>query len=142
MVVLPAPLGPISPLTSPSAISNDALLTARRPRNDLEMQRTSSSAIGPLAREELDERHDGQDPEQRVDEQQVDADVALAAAEEARLNAGLIQGVGEPHRAGEARERPLADRAGDGKAEGGDERGEGPLDEDCERRIDEVVPLQ
>src|SRR5690349_8198618 len=101
MVVLPAPLGPIRPLMSPAAISNDALFTARRPRNDLEMPRASSSVIGPRAREELDERHEGQDPEQRIDEQQVDADVALAAAEEARLHAGLIQGIREPHRAGE-----------------------------------------
>src|SRR5256885_16377379 len=45
MVVLPAPFGPITPLMSPSGISNDASCTARRPRKDLLTARTSRSAL-------------------------------------------------------------------------------------------------
>src|ERR1044071_5845954 len=96
MVVLPAPFGPIRPFMSPSAISNDALLTARRPRNDFEIERTSSRA--------------------------------MFFSE-------------DPRRAGEAGERPLADRARNRESDRRPERGEGPLDEDREGRVDEVVPL-
>src|SRR5688500_16089655 len=42
MVVLPAPLGPISPLMLPSGISKEASCTARRPRKDFETCLTSS----------------------------------------------------------------------------------------------------
>src|SRR5579859_1164454 len=80
MVVLPAPFGPIRPLMSPSGMANDASCTARRPRNDFEMPRTSSSAMRRLPADELDDSDDGEDPEKRRDEQQVDADVAFAAA--------------------------------------------------------------
>src|SRR6266496_5623648 len=92
MVVLPAPFGPIRPLMSPSGISNEAACTARRPRNDLLIARTSSSGIGAFyaaarRKEEQYQRHDRDDPQQGVDEQQVDANVAVAAAR----NAGMVQ---------------------------------------------------
>src|SRR5258706_5329842 len=62
MVVLPAPLGPISALMLPSGISNEASCTARRPRNDLPMPRASRSAIGRLllfpSQDEFGERGD------------------------------------------------------------------------------------
>src|SRR5690348_3294576 len=80
IVVLPAPFGPMRPLMSPSGIWNDALLTARRPRKDFEMFRTSRSAMVLSRNEEKHDGNDRDDPEQRVDEQQVDPDVAFAAA--------------------------------------------------------------
>src|SRR5688500_2371395 len=105
MVVLPAPLGPMRPLMSPSGTSNEALFTARRPRNDFVMPRASSSAIGPLSAHELHERDDGEDPEQRRDQQQVDADVALAAAEHARLHQRFVDRVAEPEQRSDADQR-------------------------------------
>src|SRR4051794_25890241 len=47
IVVLPAPLGPISPLISPSGTANDASRTARRPRNAFEIVFTSSIELEP-----------------------------------------------------------------------------------------------
>src|SRR5258707_308819 len=46
-VVLPAPLGPISPTISPSRTSSEAWSTAFRPPNDFESSRTSSMARLP-----------------------------------------------------------------------------------------------
>src|SRR5690348_2627662 len=82
IVVLPAPFGPIRPLMSPSGISNEAALTARRPRKDLERARASSSAMG--SPEKRHHGHYGDDPQHGVDDEQVDADVALAAAGDAQ----------------------------------------------------------
>src|SRR3954470_11677026 len=96
MVVLPAPFGPMRPLMSPSGTSNEAAFTARRPRKDLEIARASSSAIGPLSAKELNDCDDGEDPKERRDEQQVDANVAFAAAQHTRLHQRFVDRVAEP----------------------------------------------
>src|SRR3990172_5201245 len=63
IVVSPAPFGPISPTIAPSATSNDAPTTARRPRNDFETSWTTSNVIAsaPLLEAEL-ARKRGPDP--------------------------------------------------------------------------------
>src|SRR3990172_4520414 len=63
IVVFPAPFGPISPTIAPSATSNDAPTTARRPRNDFETSWTTSNVIAsaPLLEAEL-ARKRGPDP--------------------------------------------------------------------------------
>src|SRR5438132_13305306 len=106
MVVLPAPFGPIRPLMSPSGISNDALFTARRPRKDLEIPRTSSSGIGALLPEKLHDGDDRRDPDERDHQQQVDADVAIAGAEDARLHQRFVEGVRAPQQPGDERRGP------------------------------------
>src|SRR5438105_1942850 len=106
MVVLPAPLGPMRPLMSPSGISNEALFTARRPRNDLLMPRTSSSAIRALLPEKLHEGDDRGDPEKWDHQQQIDADVAIAGTQNACLHQRLVQRVAGPQQRGDQRRRP------------------------------------
>src|SRR3954468_11186144 len=82
MVVLPAPFGPMRPLMSPSGSSNDAAFTARRPRNDFEIARTSSSAIAPPA-EKL-RLHQRLVDRVREPEQGSDADKLLSPDEDER----------------------------------------------------------
>src|SRR5690348_10951494 len=129
MVVLPAPFGPIRPLMSPSGTAKEALLTARRPRNDLEMPRTSSSATRPPGKEEQRDRHERDDPQQRIDEEQVDADVALAAAGDARLVERLEHRVAGPAERGDENAGSAPQKIKAGKNGGRHEGGERPLDE-------------
>src|SRR6267142_2305796 len=109
MVVLPAPFGPIRALMLPAEMSNDASCTARRPRNDLPMARTSSSAIGGslLAGQEFDDRGDRDQEQRGVEHEQVDADVAFAAAQHPELHEELVARIKRPEHRGEAGQRPL-----------------------------------
>src|SRR5882724_11768102 len=71
-VVLPDPLGPMTPTTSPSAMSNETSSTATTPSKRLLTSRTESSAIAPSPTESR--RHapatDEHDAKQRDGEQQ------------------------------------------------------------------------
>src|SRR3954471_8663700 len=96
MVVLPAPFGPMRPLMSPSGSSNDAAFTARRPRNDFEIARTSSSAMAPPA-EKL-RLHQRLVDRVREPQQGSDADQLLSPDEEGRP---------QERRRRQRRERPL-----------------------------------
>src|SRR3954470_12989048 len=113
MVVLPAPFGPIRPLMSPSGISNDASCTARRPRNDLLMPRTSSSATAFPSHQQRYDGCDRDDPERRINDEQVDADVAIAAAGDLRLVQRLERRVKGPgDRRDERWDAPVPGEAG------------------------------
>src|SRR4029078_13392704 len=128
MVVLPAPFGPMSPLMSPSGNSNEAPFTARRTRNDFDIARTSSRAIAPPP-DELHDARDGEDPEQRRDQQQVDANVAFAAAQHARLHERFVDGLPEPEHCRQQRQAPRAPGMGGAEKSGRHQAGERPLDE-------------
>src|SRR5438552_11927960 len=146
MVVLPAPFGPMRPLMSPSGISNEALLTARRPRNDLLMPRTSSRGIGAFhaaapRKEEQYQRHDRDDPQQGVDEQQVDANVAIAAARNAGVVQDLEDRVGGPAKRGDQHGDATIEQE-EASEDGGRNKGaRRPADEHGERLENEIVPV-
>src|SRR5579871_529470 len=135
MVVLPAPFGPMRALMLPSGISNETSRTACRPRKDFATLRTSSSAIGtPLSsfHDELDERHDRDDEEQGIEGEEIDADVALAAAEHARLHERLVDRVHRPEDRRDQGEGASFKKKKREEQRCGNERGERPGDEECE----------
>src|SRR5258707_9917442 len=70
-VVLPAPLGPISPTISPAPTSSEARSTALRPPNDFESSRTSSMAGGLFEQtgEPIRQPRDDDDQHDAVDHQ-------------------------------------------------------------------------
>src|SRR5258706_237617 len=142
MVVLPAPFGPMRALMLPSGISNDASCTARRPRNDLPMPRTSRSAIGRLllfpAYDELGERGDGNHEQGRIQHEEVGADVAIAGAQYAPLHQVLVDGVEHPEPRGEAGEGAALPEIGGEEQRGPRQRRERPLGEETERFVEEA----
>src|SRR3954470_19124585 len=75
-VVLPAPLGPISPTISPAPTSSEACSTAFNPPNALERSRTSSmAAASQQARKAVGQAGDDDDQHDAVDDQAERLDV-------------------------------------------------------------------
>src|SRR3954468_4211764 len=136
IVVLPAPFGPIRALIAPSGISKEASCTARRPRNDLPTPRTSSSAIGhlPLAYQELDDACERDEKERRIKHQEVDADIAFAAAEHPVFHEELVAAVDRPEDRAQAGERAFLDEEAHGEQRRRHQRRGGILDEHRKQR--------
>src|SRR5688572_25793242 len=122
-VVLPAPFGPINATTPPCGTSNDASCTARSPRNALPTPLTSSSAMGrPRLAEELDGGDQGNNPEQRNEQQQVDADIALSSAQDPGLHQRFIDRVERPESSRDPARVTLPQEVTPGEQAGRDER--------------------
>src|SRR4051794_39212233 len=124
----------MSPTISPSGTASDASCTARRPRNDLLTPVSSRRAIGtPFSPEsELDERDERYDGQKRIERDQVDADIAFAAAQHPRSHERFIDGVERPKDGGDQREGILPSEIDEAKKSGRNERGERVADEERE----------
>src|SRR5512134_2199555 len=95
-MVLPAPLGPIRPTILPSGTAKLTSWTARSPRKDFEMFRTSS--ISALQAELPGERRPDAVRQEHDDEEQADAveDLLHARDVDAERQQQLAHALGEP----------------------------------------------
>src|SRR6188508_3737335 len=124
-VVLPAPLGPISPTISPARTSSDAWSTAFRPPNALERSRTSSMAAAPKeAGEAVGQPGDDDDQHHAVDDQAERLDVL-----ERREHAGGVA-------------RQLVDRGQHDRADQRAEDGAGAADHRDQQHLDRLVDAE
>src|SRR3954454_8483214 len=136
VVVLPAPLGPISPLISPSGTANEASRTARKPRNAFEIAFTSSIKLQPPG----ERRPDAVRQEHDHDEQHDAVEHLLHARD---LPAQRREELGDA--VGEQRQDCRAEDRAEERAEAADDRPEADLDRAADiedRRGEEVVVVE